>query len=159
MKVDKIDIQNFKGDFAKKHKDPPGLKVIPTPNAYMTDKVWNKLSPAFSKGLCDLLVIKDYPELWMFLNLDEYGYHMQGDALKIFADQNILIVKEEVDTSQVCQSYDKDVSLSEKWHHHHFLNGISMAVNVVYQYALIIVAKKGVYFMRVIIFVSCKLIY
>ena len=108
----------------------------------MTDKVWNDLAPAFSKVLCDLPVIKYYPELWMVLTIDGYGSHLQGDALKIFADQNILIVKEEVDTSQLCQSYDKDVSLSEKWHHHHFLNGISMAVNVVYQYALIIVAKK-----------------
>ena len=51
----------------------------------MTDKVLNELAPAFAKGLRDLPVIKDYPELWMFLNLDEYGYHMQGDALKIFA--------------------------------------------------------------------------
>ena len=49
VKVEKIDLQNFKGDFAKKHKAPPGLKVISTPNAYMTDKVWNKLAPDFPK--------------------------------------------------------------------------------------------------------------
>ena len=108
----------------------------------MTDKVWNDLEPAFAKGLRDLPVIKDYPELWMFLTLDGYGSHLQGDALKIFADYKILIVKEEGDTSQVCQAYDKDVSLSNKRHHHHFLNGIRMAVNMVDQYALIIVANK-----------------
>ena len=41
VKEEKIDIQTFKGDFANKHKAPPGLKVITTSNAYMTDKVWN----------------------------------------------------------------------------------------------------------------------
>ena len=141
-KAENIDIQTFKGDFAKKHKAPPGSKAIPTPNAYMTNKVWNELAPAFSKGLCDLPVIKDYPELWMILTLDGYGYHLQGDALKIFAHYNILIVKEEGETSQVCQLYDKDVSLSDKRHHLHFLNGIRMAVNIVDQYALLIVSIK-----------------
>ena len=61
VKAEKIDIQTFKGDFSKKHKSPPGSKVIPTPNAYMTNKVWNKLAPAFAKGIRDLPVIKDYP--------------------------------------------------------------------------------------------------
>ena len=86
VKAEKIDIQTFKGDFANKHKAPPGSKVIPTPNSYTTDKVWNKLVPAFAKGILDLPVIKYYPELWMVLTLDGYGYPLQGDALKIFAD-------------------------------------------------------------------------
>ena len=108
----------------------------------MTDKFWNELAPDFSKGICDIPVIKDYPELWMVLTLDGYGSHLQGDALKIFADYKILIVKEEGDTSKVCQAYDKDVSLSDKGHHRHFLNGIRISVNTVDQYALIIVANK-----------------
>ena len=57
VKVEKIDLQNFKGDFAKKHKAPPGSKVIPTPNAYITDEVWNNLAPDFAKGLRYLPVI------------------------------------------------------------------------------------------------------
>ena len=68
-KAENIYLQTFKGDFAKKHKDPPGSKIIPTPNAYMIYKVWNELAPAFSKGILDLPVIKDYPELWMVLSL------------------------------------------------------------------------------------------
>ena len=52
----------------------------------MTDKVWNKMAPNFAKGLCDLPVINDYPELCMVLTLDGYASHLQGDALKIFAD-------------------------------------------------------------------------
>ena len=61
VKAEKIDTQNFKGDFAKNHKAHIGSKVIPTPDAYMTDKVWNKPEPDFYKGLRDLLVKKDYP--------------------------------------------------------------------------------------------------
>ena len=61
VKAEKIDLQTFKGNFAKKHKALPGSKFIPTPNSYMTGKVWNNLAPVFAKGLRDLPVIKDYP--------------------------------------------------------------------------------------------------
>ena len=59
VKAEKIDPQTFKGDFSKKHNDPPGSKVISTPNAYMTDKVWNEMAPTFSKGFRDIPVIND----------------------------------------------------------------------------------------------------
>ena len=78
----------------------------------------------------------------MVPTLDGYGSHLQGDALKIFADYNIFIMKEEGDTSQVCQAYDKYVSMSDKRHNCHFLHGIRTAVNMVDQYALIIVENK-----------------
>ena len=78
----------------------------------------------------------------MVLTLDGYGSHLQGDALKIFADYKILIVKEEGETSQVCQAYDKYVPLMNKRHRCHFLNGIRMAVKMVDEYTLIIVANK-----------------
>ena len=114
MKAKKIDIQNFKDDFAKNHKAPHGSKAIPAPNVYMTYKVLNDLVPGSAKGICDLSVIKDYPELWMVLTLKFYRSHLQGDELKIFADYIIFIVKEDGDTSQVCQVYDKDVSLNHQ---------------------------------------------
>ena len=142
VNAEKIDIQTFKSNFANNHEAPPGSKIIPTQNSYMTLKVWNKLAPDFSKGLRDLPVIKDYPELWMAQTLDGYRSHLQEYALKIFADYKILIVKEEGDKYRLCQEYNKDVSLRDKRHHHHFLNGIRMAVNMVDQYALIIVANK-----------------
>ena len=89
----------------------------------------------------------------MVLTLDGYGSNLQRDVLKIFADYNILILKEEGDTSQVCQAYDKDVSLRDKRHHHHFLNGIRMAVNMVDQYVLIILSNK-VCAIRVLFYLS-----
>ena len=77
----------------------------------------------------------------MVQNLDGYGSYLQGDALKMFLDYSILIVKEEGDTYQVCQACNKYVSLIDKQHHRHFLNGIRTAVSMVDQYALIIVAN------------------
>ena len=69
----------------------------------------------------------------MVLTLDGYGSNLQVYALKIFVEYKIFIEKEEGDTSQVCQAYDKDVSLSDKRQHCHVLNGIRMAVNMVDQ--------------------------
>ena len=70
VKADNIYLQTFNENFAKKNKAHHGSKVIPTPNAYMTDKVWNNLAPAFAKVLRDIPFIKYYPELWMVLTLD-----------------------------------------------------------------------------------------
>ena len=78
----------------------------------------------------------------MTITLDGYGYHLQGDALNVFADHKILIVKEEGYTSQVCQAYDKDVYLSDKRHHCSFLNGIRAEISMVDQWTLVIVANK-----------------
>ena len=124
VKANKIDLHTFKGNSLTKHGSPSGSKVIPTPNAYMTDKVWNEMAPAFAKGLQDMPVVKNYPDLWMAITLDVLGSYLEGDALKVFADHKILVVKEEGDTSQVCQAYDNEVSKIDKRHHHDVLNGI-----------------------------------
>ena len=45
-------------------------------------------------------VVNNYLDLCMEITLDGFGYHLEGDALKVYADHKILIVKEEGDTSQ-----------------------------------------------------------
>ena len=108
----------------------------------MTDKVWNDMAPAFAKGLRDMHVIKNYPDLWIPINLDGFGYHLEGDALKVFTDHNILIVKEVGDTAQVCQAYDNEVSKSDKRHHRYLLNGIQCDMPCIDQWTLIIVSNN-----------------
>ena len=39
VKAKNIDMKTFKGNFSTKYGAPPGSKVIPTMNEYMTDKV------------------------------------------------------------------------------------------------------------------------
>ena len=140
VKAEKIEHKCFH-DFAKKHKAPAGSEVIATPNAYMTDVVWNKMSKAFAQGLRDLPIVRDYPDLWMVITLDGYGSHLQGEALQVFAHHKILIVKEEGDTSQVCQAYDKDVAKADKRHHRSFLNGLRLHVAMIDQWNLVMVAN------------------
>ena len=141
VKGEKVEMRTFQGNFAKKHKAPPGSKVIATPNAYMTNKVWNEMAPAFAKGLRAMPVVREYPDLWMTITLDGYGSHLEGDALKVFADHKILIVKEEGDTSQVCQAYDNKVALSDKRNHCSLLSGIRMNVSMIDQWTLIVVSN------------------
>ena len=60
----------------------------------------------------------------MAITLNDFGYHLGGDALKVFANHKILIVNEEGDTSQVCQAYENENAKSNKRHHREFLNRI-----------------------------------
>ena len=143
VKAEKIDLDTFKGNFSRKHSAPTGSQVIATPNAYMTDKVWNQMSKDFAAGLRALPIVRGYPDLWMVLTLDGFGSHLQGEALKVFADYKILIVKEEGDTLQVCQAYDKDVAKEDKRHHRSLLNGIRMQIHMVDQWTLVLVANKA----------------
>ena len=47
----KVDLETLRGDFSKKHNAPPGSGVYATPNAYLNDKTWKKIAPAFCEGL------------------------------------------------------------------------------------------------------------
>jgi hypothetical protein len=67
---------------------------------------------------------------------------MQGEALKEFSDCKTLAVKEEGDTLHVCQACDKDVAKEDKCHHCSFLNNILLEINMVDQWALVLVANK-----------------
>ena len=79
----------------------------------------------------------------MAITLDGYGSHLEPEALKVFADHKILIIKEEGDTSQVCQAYDKDVAKADKRHHRNFLNGIRLhSHSMVDQWTLVLIANK-----------------
>ena len=89
----KIDLQTSKGNFSPNHGAPPGSKFIPTPNSYITDKVWNEMAPAFGKILWVVPVVNKYPDLWMEITIDGFGSNLEGDALKKFAYHKIFIVK------------------------------------------------------------------
>ena len=72
-----IDLDTFKGKFSRKHIDPNVSQATATPNAYMTDKVWNETSKDFANGLLALTIVRGYPDLWMVLTLNGFGYHLE----------------------------------------------------------------------------------
>ena len=88
----------------------------------------------------------------MEITLDGFGSHLEGDYLKVFTDHKILIVKEEGDTSKVCQAYDDEVAKSDKHHHRDFLNGILCDMPCIDQWTLILAANNACY-----LFDSCMI--
>ncbi len=83
---------------------PTGSKVIMTPNAYMTDESWIKLTPFIANGILKMPVIKDHPDWMVCMTLNGFGSHLVPEALQAFTDAKIEVVKEEGDTLQVNQA-------------------------------------------------------
>ena len=84
----------------------------------------------------------------MVMTLDGFGSHLQPEALKVFSDHKILVVKEEGDTSHVCQAYDKDVAKEDKQHHRSLLHMIRLEIDMVDQWTLVLVANKASFLYR-----------
>ena len=57
VKAKKIEHKLFQ-NFDEKHKAPAGLKVIATPNSYMMNEVWKKMSKDFASSLRILPIFK-----------------------------------------------------------------------------------------------------
>jgi hypothetical protein len=93
---------------------PAGSKVIMTPNAYMTNEVWIKLTPFIANGIRKMPVIKDHPDWMVCMTLDGFGSHLLPEALQAFTDAKIEVVKEEGDTSKVNQAYNQSVAKEDK---------------------------------------------
>jgi hypothetical protein len=59
-------------------------------------------------------VIKDHPNWKVCLTLDGFSSHLVPEALPVFTDAKIEVVKEEGDTSAVNQPYDQSVAKMDK---------------------------------------------
>jgi hypothetical protein len=71
--------------------------------------------PALALGIRQMSVIRDHPNWWVCMTLDGFGSRVSvQSALKKIHDHKILIVKEEVDTSLLNQSYDQHVATCDK---------------------------------------------
>jgi hypothetical protein len=108
-----IELPKFK-EFTQHWPAPPGSRVVMTPNAYMTDDAWIELVPHLCKGIQEMKVIKEHPNLWVVLSLDGFGSHLIPQALLMSHEYKIIIVKEEGDTSHISQAYDQMVARADK---------------------------------------------
>ena len=93
---------------------PPFSKIITAPSAYMTDEAWLEIVPLLCEGIRAMPKVSEHPEWWFGLSLDGYGSHLKEDALEIFANYRIMVVKEEGDSSQTNQAYDQLVAKEDK---------------------------------------------
>ena len=70
---------------------------------------------AFNVNFLFLQVVRDHPEWWFLLSMDGFASHLNvREALEIFDQFKILLLKEEGDSSHVNQSYDQLVAKQDK---------------------------------------------
>ena len=101
--------------FLVKHGASPGSTIAMTPTGYMTVEAWEELAPKMAAGLRAMPVVCDMPHWWVLKIVDGFGPHVSSlAAMQSYADQKILLMKEEGDTSQVCQAYDQQVAKEDK---------------------------------------------
>ena len=105
----------FTDAFLVKHGAAPGSTIVMTANGYMTEDAWVEMAPAMAAGIRKMPVICDHPEWWVVKIIDGFGPHTSSlKAMEIYAEHKTMLLKEEADTSHVCQSYDQEVAKADK---------------------------------------------
>lgn len=85
-------------------------------DAYMTNNTWITIAPIITKGICNMPIIKDHHEWKVCLTLVGFSSHLVPEALPLFTNALIKVVKEEGDTLQVNQAYDQSIAKEDKKH-------------------------------------------
>jgi hypothetical protein len=100
-----------------KHGAAPYSTIIMTKAGYMTEDAWVSMAPFMAKGIRELPIIRDHPDWWVVKIIDGFGPHTSSvKAMQIYADakSKIALLKEEGDTSHVCQAYDQECAKADK---------------------------------------------
>ena len=93
----------------------PGSSIVMTPTGYMTEGAWLEMAAGTAAGIRAMPVICDNPGWWVVKIIDGFGPHTSSvEAMGIYAKHRIPLVKEEGDTSHVCQAYDQKVAKDDK---------------------------------------------
>jgi hypothetical protein len=93
-----------------------GSTVIMTENAFMTVDAWELVTPNIILGLRNINnYVAANPQWWVLEICDGFGAHLLSHKAneERFA-VNILSLKEEGNTSHVCQAYEKHVAKGDK---------------------------------------------
>jgi len=127
----------------------PGSRIIATPNAFMTMEAWEEMAEPVAKGIRAMPVIRDHPNWWLIYILDGFVCHFGSPkALDVYYKNKILLVKEEGDTSHVCQIYDQLPAKQDKAECKFWLDKLrhiaSLTKGVVDQWILIAIALQAV---------------
>ncbi|KAL3914710.1 MAG: hypothetical protein SGPRY_007531 [Prymnesium sp.] len=131
--------QGYSEAFLVKHGAAPGSTIAMTPTGYMCEEAWVQIAPKMAKGIrevnvsslrrtptpppeqgllnshptpAQLPIVCDMPDWWVVCFIDGFGPHTSNvDAMEIY---EIILVKEQGDTSHVCQAYDQEVAEGDK---------------------------------------------
>jgi hypothetical protein len=131
-------------NFTKSYKLPPGSHIVMTPSAYMTDEAWIEMAERVALGIRCMPKIEDHGDWWCLLSVDGFGSHLKTEALETFAKHRILVIKEESDSSQVCQPYDQIVAKQDKRVTRGLLEGFCFSRHgVITQFELILIVNTA----------------
>ena len=119
-----------------------GSRIIANKNAYMDTETWLNITPAIIEGY---RTINPHalatPNWWIIEIIDGFGAHLaSGEAMQLRYDAKILTVKEEGDTSHICQAYDAQVAKSDK---RNSSEAISVMKNTSFHYDMKIIDQYG----------------
>ena len=99
------------------HGASDGSTFSITNNGYMTLEAWEGIKRNMAKGIIKLPIIWDSPYNWWVLNFFN-GLVPHTSSLKsinTYKKYKVLMLKEEGNTSHVCQIYDQDYANQDKY--------------------------------------------
>ena len=141
----------FTDEYLVRNGAAPFSTVIMTPSAFLTDEAWQQIVPRLIKGLRAQvreaasnfgISGEDADKLLIGLSFDGFKSHLKNlDELVLFADNNILTVVENRDSSEINQAFDQLVARSGKKRAAQAIDNLrrSHVVPVIDQWALIVV--------------------
>ena len=104
----------FTDKYLEDHGAPFGSAVVMTPTGYMTAEAWEDYAPYVIKGI-RAQVDKINPVWWVIKIVDGYGPHTTSlEAMRLYYDAKILLLKEESYMSHVNQTYDQYKAKEDK---------------------------------------------
>ena len=90
----------------------------------MTNDAWEEIVPDLCMAIRKSKVVSEHPDWWVFLCCDGFKSHLLETCLPIFTNHKIYLVKEEGDTSHLCQAYDQMVAKADKLHFRSLLDTV-----------------------------------
>jgi hypothetical protein len=106
---------NFNDDYLFRYGMAKGSTILMTEKAYMTDDAWLEASKAIVKGKCQLPFMKENEDWYITELLDGFKSHENVlKAHEIRADQLIIFLKVESNSSHVNQGYDQLTAKNDK---------------------------------------------
>jgi len=105
----------YSDKWLKEHGCAHGSTIAMNENAFMTTKTWEEITPSIVSGLRSAPYVKENPQWWVLEIFDGFGAHLNSHyALKYRWDHKVISLKEEPDSSSICQAYDKYAAKSDK---------------------------------------------
>ena len=127
-----------------------GTCALMSPSAFMTIEVWRKICTIIPDALRKHIpILAKFPTLWIYTSVDGFVVHTTDVYSNAkLREKKMLVGKEEGDSSDVNQAYDRDAALSGKGGLREYLgflrNATSVSRGIVDQWGLVHVMVQSI---------------